>query len=315
MAYASLGGAAVRASSLLTATVFAILGAGVSPAHADPTASIQSCYPDCPDVLGGKGGITVKHKDSEHVPNRGTAKPASYSGHKPYSYTNEYATPSCSGNALNGAANVCAAAVNTCPTPAEVRLWIWHQVVDVTFGPPPGYAATETQHPWKQEPGSFCLGPNDPGVPTITKVIASVQDLFASQRLPLPKWAVRTDPGPRTLVHFPTSFSAGSPAAQQIDTTLLGTAVHITAVPQQWTWSFGDGRTLVTSTPGRPRTDDVTHDYGDLGAKPTHVVVQWGGTFRVGGAPEQYAIRSPATVTGPMTVVTVLQSRAQLVAG
>jgi len=63
------------------------------------------------------------------------------------------------------------------------------------------------------------------------------------------------------------------------------------------------------------RTDDVTHDYGDLGAMPTHVVVQWGGTFRVGGAPEQYAIRSPATVTGPMTVVTVLQSRAQLVAG
>lgn len=259
--------------------------------------------------------MLVLDSQREHVPNRGTAKPASYSGHKPYSYTNEYATPSCSGNALNGAANVCAAAVNTCPTPTQVRLWIWHQVVDVTFGPPPGYAATETPHPWKQEPGSFCLGPNDPGVPTITKVIASVQDLFASQRLPLPKWAVRTDPGPRTLVHFATSFSAGSPAAQQIDTTILGTAVHITAVPQQWTWSFGDGRTLVTSTPGRPKTDDVTHDYGDLGAMPTHVVVQWGGTFRVGGAPEQYAIRSPATVTGPMTVVTVLQSRAQLVAG
>lgn len=301
-------------SAAVRLVVLVFLCLVVQPAQA---ALIVTCAGRCgnPEVHGVGAAIGVTAGKSEHVPNRGTAKPASYSGHRPYSYTNEFATPSCSGNTLNGAANVCAAAVNTCPTPTQVRVWIWHQLVDVTFGPPPGYAATETPHPWKQEPGSFCLGPKDPGVPTIAKVLAGVQDLFASQRLPLPKWAVRSDPGPRTLVHLPTSFSAGSAAALQIDTIILGTAVHITAVPQQWTWYFGDGRTLVTSTPGRPKSDDVTHDYGDLGAEATHVVVRWGGTFRIGGAPAQYAIRTPATVTGPMTVITVLQSRAQLVAG
>lgn len=268
----------------------------------------------CPVATGSEqGAIEVTHGVSETVPNRGSGKPASYSGHKPYSYTNEYATPTCSGNALNGVDNVCSAAVNTCPSPTQVRFWIWHQVVDVIFGPPPNYAVLEAPHAWQQEAGSYCLGPDDPAVPTIAKVIAAVQDMFASQTLPLPKWVVRTDPGPRTLVHFPTSFSAGSQAAQQIDTTILGTAVHITAVPQQWTWFFGDGQTLVTTTPGRPKSEDITHNYGDLGAVPTHVVVQWGGTFRVGGAPQQYAIRNPATVTGPTTIINVLQSRAQLV--
>lgn len=268
-----------------------------------------------PVVGGGDGGITVNHGTSERVPGRGAPRPGPGGGHVSYSYVEEYATPTCSGNVLNGRDVLCGAAVNSCPAPVQVRFWIWHRAHLVTYGPAPVYVETDTVQGWRQEAGSFCLGPDDPTAPVIARVVAGVQELWASQRLPLPRWAVRTDPGPRTLVHFPTSFSAGSAVAQRIDTTILGSAVHITAVPLRWTWVFGDGQRLVTSSPGRPKSDDVTHEYGELGAASTHVVVQWGGTFRVGTSPEVYDIRGPATVTGPTSVVRVLQSRAQLIAG
>lgn len=280
------------------------------------TSTAQATEPECercPSAGGtASGTIVVTGGVSQVVPGRGRPKPTSTRGLVNYSYVNEYMTPACTGNKLHGNDGLCAAAVNSCPAAAQVRFWIWHQVVAVRTVPPP---AREIQGPWKQVPGTFCLGPDDPGIPTIARVVAAVQDYFASRTLPLPKWAVRADPGPRTLVNFPTGFSAGTAMPQTIDTTILGTAIHITAVPTRWTWHFGDGGTQVTTVPGRPRTADVTHTYTTLGGAASYVVVQWKGTFRVGNSPQQYDLLTPAIVTGPPTAINILQSRAQLIAG
>lgn len=299
--------------TILTAMMLSI--AWTVSAHADQGPS--TCGTRCgdePDAGGtgtgtGAGTIVVTHGTSQTVPGRqpkpGSPRPSNYT------YVNEYATPTCAGNTLHGNDIACGAAINTCPTPDEVRFWIWHQVVTVTVVPPP---LRETLGPWVQLSGTFCLGPDDPGVPGVARVVAAVQAYFGSQTLPLPRWAVRSDPGPRTLINFPTAFSAGTSAAQTIETVILGTAIHITAVPIQWTWYFGDGQTLVTRVPGRAKTDDVTHRYARLGSKTSHVSVLWDGTFRVGAALEAYDLRSPATVTGPASQIAVLQSRAELVA-
>ena len=275
-----------------------------------PLICINSC--GLPAATGtGTGAIVVSHGISQTVPGR-SPRPAHPGSAVNYAYVNEALTPSCAGNVRGGQDNVCGAAINTCPSIDQVRFWIWHQRVEVSVVPPP---TREAAGPWLQLPGTFCLGPDDPGVSTVGRVIAQVQDYFASQTLPLPRWSVRTDPGPRTLIRFPTSFSAGSVQPRRIEAVILGTAVHITAVPTRWTWFFGDGTSVVTNEPGRPKTDDITHAYASLGRHVTRVVVQWQGTFRVGNAGQQYDLRQPATVTGPGSTVAVLQSRAELVAG
>lgn len=269
------------------------------------------CYTCTAAVAGDTGGVSVEHGVSQSVPGRGKPQPASVVGLTHYSYVGEFMSPACTGNSLNGAELLCNGAVSTCPAAGQIRFWIWHQQVDVTLVPLPARAVTG---PWLRLPGTFCLGPDAQGIPPVVRVIAAVQDLFAHRHLPLPAWPVRTDPTPRTLINFPTSFNAGSAAPQLIDVTILGLAVHIRAVPQRWAWTFGDGESLVTNVPGRARTEDVTHTYAGLGPMSTQVVVSWGGTFRVGADPQVHDIRTPAVITGPVSTVAVLQARAELVA-
>ncbi len=218
----------------------------------------------------------------------------------------EEVAPACVGN-NRGDTAICTAATLSCPSEDQTRYWIWHRTTRVVVEPP-----SRTVGEWRQEPGSFCLGPDDPGLPTIGRVIAQVRADF--QRLPLPKSAVRADPSPETLVNVPTAFSAGSAETVTFTPTILGTRVTISAKPTQWDWTFGDGAIMTTTRPGTPQRPDVAHEYSRAGQMTSSVRVTWTGTFTLEGSPEVFTITTPAFVQGPATTVDVREARTELVA-
>ncbi len=165
---------------------------------------------------------------------------------------------------------------------------------------------------WEQEAGSFCIGADDPGITTIGQVIAAVQTGF--QQLPLPVWTPDVRPVPTTLVNVPTSFAAGSADPVTLQTAPLGIGVTVVATPTEWFWTFGDGTTLTTTTPGRPGTDDITHVYERAQTHGASVRVTWTGTFSLDSNPgESFPIRTPAFTQGPVAPVDVREARTELV--
>lgn len=278
-------------------------------AAADGKADCFRCGPTG-TAAGGRGGIdvTVIKGVSDQVSGRGDGKAGPAPGRETWFTVDEYATPACAGNTLNGFDAMCGAAL-TCPADNLVRFWVWHQVTEWAAGDPP----TKTRvNDWAQEPGSFCLGPDDPGITPIGLVIAQVQSGF--QNLPLPKFDTEIRPVPTTLVNVPTSFAAGTADPVTLTTEpLAGIVVTVTAKPAEWRWTFGDGTSATTTVPGRPGTDDVTHLYERAQTFGASVRVAWTGTFTLPGSSEVFQIRTPAYVQGPVAQVDVREARTELV--
>jgi hypothetical protein len=285
-----------------------VVMAAASPALAQAPDD-DTCVDVCAEVTSGEGALTagVTRGVSETVPGRGDpARNGPAPGRNQYDLVEEALAPACVGNE-RGDSSICTAATLSCPAEDQTRYWIWHRTTRVVVEPP-----SRTVGEWVQEPGSFCLGPDDPGLPTIGRVIAQVRADF--QRLPLPKFAVRTDPAPETLVNVPTAFSAGSAEAVTFTPTILGTRVTIVAKPTRWDWTFGDGATMTTTRPGTPRRPDVAHQYMRAGKVDSSVRVTWTGTFTLEGSAEVFTIPTPAFVQGPATTVDVREARTVLVA-
>ncbi len=291
-----------------------LLAYGLGSLLAPPASAGEQSTPTCRScdipVTGNGDGIDVRGQTrgvSQTVPGRGDpARNGPAPGRNEYELVEEEVAPACVGN-NRGDTAICTAATLSCPSEDQTRYWIWHRTTRVVVEPP-----SRTVGEWRQEPGSFCLGADDPGVPTIGRVIAQVRADF--QRLPLPKFAVRTDPSPETLVNVPTAFSAGSAQTVTFTPTILGTRVTISAKPTQWDWTFGDGATMTTTRPGTPQRPDVAHEYSRAGQMTSSVRVTWTGTFTLEGSPEVFTITTPAFVQGPATTVDVREARTELVA-
>ena len=230
-------------------------------------------------------------------------------GRTSWTVVEEDTAPACSTNSRLHANSVCPAALTTCAK-GLIRFWVWHQVTTFTRDAA-GVTTSRVTKPWYQEGRTYCLGADDPGVPNIVKVIDQVRSEFAS--LPLRLQQPRSDPSPRTLVNIPTAFSAGSAAPQDFAPVLLGIAVHINAKPVRWVWSWGDGTSDAVDRPGTPGQPDVTHIFTRAGDLSAQVVVEWHGTFTVGGDATEYPIATPAFVRAPPVLIQVREARAQLV--
>lgn len=77
------------------------------------------------------------------------------------------------------------------------------------------------------------------------------------------------------------------PTPQTFDVDLLpGLQVTFRATPVHYTWDFGDGATLETSSPGNPYPDhDVAHVYTSThDAVAVSLTTLWQGTFQINGA-------------------------------
>lgn len=284
------------------------------PTSAYGAANDCESWAGCVDASRGPAGTinaSVKKVKSDTVPGRGA--PGDY-GEAPerthWKTLEEYMAPACSGNGVNGPKNICAAAMTTCPGTDQVRWWVWHRVTEHVrneSGPP-----TSTVGEWIRRPGSYCLGPDDPGVPTIGQVIAQVQTGF--RNLPLPTSAIQVDPAPATLVHIPTAFFAGGDQTATFAPVILGTRVTINARATSWTWTWGDGSAPQTfTTAGVPKRPVVSHVYDHSGDYPASVTVTWTGTFSIAGSTEVFEIRTPVEVESAPATVSVREARTELV--
>lgn len=282
----------------------------VSYAGSDNCASWSGCVTtDAAD----RGIRTVVTKtDDDIVPARG--KPGQY-GEAPertaWRTFEERMIPACSGNTFPGGDTLCNTAVS-CAGDDQIRYWIWHRYTDFVRNPDGSISSTPDPDGWVQLPGSYCLGPDDPGVPTIGQVIARVQTGFKD--LPLPTSGIQVDPAPNTLVNIPTAFFAGGNTTARFSPTILGTTVDIDAKATSWTWHWGDGSPPQTfSTPGEPKRPVVSHVYTRPGGYSATVTVTWTGSFNIAGSAETFAIRQPVTITSEAVGVQVREARTQLV--
>jgi hypothetical protein len=281
-------------------------------AAADPgQGSAGACGIDsCITGAAGPGSYNVyRHGPSDPVDGRGDVGQGYATGKTTWLEVEEDAAPTCSGNGRGTGDALCGAAVNTCPT-GEVRFWIWHRTIRYTLKPD-GSKTQEVVADWHQEPKTYCLGADDPKAPTIAQVVDKVQSDFAT--LPLRRDDVASDPGPTTVVNIDTAFHAGSAQPQTFDPVLLGTPVHVTATPSKWHWTWGDGTTSVTTTPGVPHKPVVSHRYTRVADVTVSVSVEWTGSFTIGSDPTSYAITTPAFTPAQTVAVRVRQARSELV--
>ena len=196
----------------------------------------------------------------------------------------------------------------SCPDPLATRYWLYEQVVSVV----PGRVPEQVAGPWTRVAGEVCQTQAVAGVPGIAQVLAAVQAEWVTKRPAVP--VVRVQPAPQVLVSVANGFSAGSAAPVRLADTVLGLPVEITATPVRWVWDFGDGSALTTVVPGRPGSLEVAHAYGRVADPRVGVVVEWSGSFTVGGLAGSFPIEGVARVAAAPVLVQVRQARAELVA-
>ncbi len=72
------------------------------------------------------------------------------------------------------------------------------------------------------------------------------------------------------------------PAERTFRTTLFDYGIDVVAWPVEYTWDFGDGQTLTTTSPGGPYPSrDVEHVYEQAGTFTVTLTTVWKGRYRV----------------------------------
>ena len=101
----------------------------------------------------------------------------------------------------------------------------------------------------------------DPG-----QLQATIDQYF--QRIPLPAPKLRVAPADNAVVNLPEIVSADAPAQTTFTVDVAPFPTVTINASVSWEWDFGDGATLVTSSPGRPydpndpdATDYISHTY------------------------------------------------------
>lgn len=135
----------------------------------------------------------------------------------------------------------------------------------------------------------------------------------AFRELPLPpSELVVQPPDGRTLVNFATNFyTQAAPLNRTL--TLLGRRVELRIWPAEFTWRFGDGSTLGTTSAGTPYPDlDITHAYRRRGVVAPRVDTTYAAEFRVDGGAWR-AVDGTVTIPGDPISLEVLTASPVLV--
>ncbi|MFI6675086.1 hypothetical protein [Kribbella sp. NPDC050470] len=89
---------------------------------------------------------------------------------------------------------------------------------------------------------------------------------------------------------------------------LLGFPVMVEATPMSYVWRFGDGASLVTTSPGKPYpAKEITHKYMKRASVGLTVTTNYAARFNVAGTGWQY-VDGLVGVTGPVTPLTVREA-------
>jgi len=164
---------------------------------------------------------------------------------------------------------------------------------------------------WSFHSGPTCLFDPKPA-DLLPRIAAMIQTEF--QKLPVNPGQATAQPSPHTLRGAETNFFAQS-AAQQFDITILNQAVHVTATPIQYTWTYGDGTTLgPTPAAGGPLPQErwgektaTSHAYAETGDFGVVLTTHFQGTYSVNGGPP-LPIPGQGQFSGPSQTVSVWRS-------
>jgi hypothetical protein len=163
----------------------------------------------------------------------------------------------------------------------------------------PAWIDTRTVNPpgsWTLQGPPECLTaaqqlPFDPG-----QLQATIDTYF--QRIPLPAPKLRIAPADNAVVNLPEIVSADAPAQTTFTVDVAPFPTVTISARVSWEWDFGDGGTLVTSSPGRPydsndpdATDYLSHTYRTASEGwPLSVTSVWTATYTVQGLPGQLVV-------------------------
>ena len=142
----------------------------------------------------------------------------------------------------------------------------------------------------------------EPADVTWGQVVSEYKDVL------FPKLRVKVQPVGRTLVNLETIVYTDQSRVSTQTVTLLGFSVVVEATPVSYTWSFGDGVSVTTSTPGRAYpAKDITHRYMKKGGVRLTLTTNYAARFNVAGTGWQY-IDGTVPITGPATALQVREA-------
>lgn len=153
------------------------------------------------------------------------------------------------------------------------------------------------------DPALYCDLPPTVVTPTVTPGLVA----RAFRNVPLPASALAVEPPDgRTLVNFDTNFYTEQGSFTR-RLRLLGQAVELRIWPSQYSWVFGDGDSLTSTSAGAPYPDlEITHAYRTKGGVSPRVDTTYAAQFRVNGGPWR-DVNGTVTIPGapvPLRVVT-----------
>ena len=140
------------------------------------------------------------------------------------------------------------------------------------------------------------------------------QEDFRRLPIPAPVLTMQPDRG-WVLVNIET-ITHTDPAPVTLRTELLGYGITVEATPTRWTYDYGDGHTLTTTSPGRPHPNhDVFHQYEQPGTATITLTAEWTGRYQIDGHPTWRDITGTATTTTTTAPFTIEERTSRLVSG
>jgi PKD repeat protein len=123
-----------------------------------------------------------------------------------------------------------------------------------------------------------------------------------------PGLGVKVQPVGRTLVNLDTIVYTVESRTAVNTVTLLGFPVVVEATPMSYTWNFGDGKTVTTTTPGRPYpAKEITHKYMKRGSAQVTLTTNYAARYNVAETGWQY-VDGTVPITGPATALQIREA-------
>jgi len=180
-----------------------------------------------------------------------------------------------------------------------------HTTGERPYEPKSKICISDAQHPAAQG-GCLKVTPDRPRIEDVTRevVFRTVRD---ERVVTFPSSPVHVQPRGWTLVNLETNVYAEQRYVDRT-VTVLTWPVEVRANPASYTWSFGDGDQVTTSSLGAPYPDgDVTHEYRERGKVTISVTLNYDTWYRVPGG--QWTSAGIVSIPGPGTSELVCEAR------